>query len=143
MNSVFAPARKLRAVLALTVGISLLMAWTAAAASGPPTKKIYDCYTYSGGALGLHYVQALQLKTTTAYLVAPSRSGNHLAGKAAPGKYKIHGSKLTFLTGPYGKLHLHAVWSPQSKDQFGNVIGANISLQDAHYKPTGVSCYPH
>lgn len=141
MKPWFARVGSVRAVLILSAALTVSLASTAIAA-GPPIGRIYDCYTYVGGLFGTQYVQALELKTKSTYLVAPVRKGNHLSGKAAPGRYKIHGSKLTFLTGSYGQLHMHGVWTPTHKVQ-GFPTAANIALLDTHSKPTGVSCYLH
>ena len=36
--------------------------------------------------------------------------GSSLSGAAAKGTYKLIGSKLIFLTGPYGKIHWYGAW---------------------------------
>jgi hypothetical protein len=130
-----------RASVALIAGAALSVGLIspALAAGGPPIPRIYDCYSYNGY---LNYVQALQLKTRTTYLVAPYRKGNHLSGAAAKGTYKLRGAKLTFLTGPYGQLHLYGVWTPKHTSG-GLAVGANIALYYTTKGYSAVSCYPH
>ena len=65
----------------LTIGLTS----SAIAAGGPPIGRIYDCYSYNYSSGFLNYVQALEMKTRTAYLVAPARKGNRLSGRAAKG----------------------------------------------------------
>ncbi len=120
----------------LLLGAVLSLTLASTASAGPPIGKVYGCYTNGGG--GLQLVQALELKSRTAYLVAPSFKGHRLVGKAAQGQYKLHGSMLTFLTGAY--RHMYGVYVPQHT-VLGNVIGAAIGLQTSHHRPTYVSCY--
>jgi hypothetical protein len=123
---------------ALTTGLTS----PALAAGGPPIGRIYDCYSYNDNSGFLNYVQALELKTKTAYLVAPYRKGNHLSGRAAKGSYKLRGAKATFLTGPYGKLHWYGKWEPKHTDSTGYVVQASLALFTPKNQ-TAISCYPH
>jgi len=121
--------------VALSVGIVA----PALAAGGPPIGPVYDCYGFSGAVE--NYVQALQLKSTTTYLVAPTRKGNSLSGAAAKGTYKLVGSKLIFLTGPYGKIHWYGVWKLKTIDAAGFGDARHIGL----FTPKGqsaIECYP-
>jgi hypothetical protein len=122
----------------LTIGLTS----SAIAAGGPPIGRIYDCYSYNYSSGFLNYVQALEMKTRTAYLVAPARKGNHLSGRAAKGTYKLRGAKATFLTGPYGQLHWYGKWEPTHTDSTGYVVKANLALFTPKNQ-TAISCYPH
>ena len=124
------------AAVALSVGFVA----PALAAGGPPIGPIYDCYSYAT-AYSV-YIQAIQLKTTTTYLVAPMRKGNSLSGTAVKGTYTLRGAKLTFLTGPYGKIHWYGLWKLKTTDTAGFTDQAHIGL----FTPKGqsaIECYPH
>jgi hypothetical protein len=128
--------------LIASVALSVGLASPALAAGGPPIGRIYDCYSYNNLSGFLNYVQALELKTKTTYLVAPARKGNHLSGRAAKGRYKLRGGKATFLTGPYGQIHWYGEWKPRHTDAAGYTDKANLQL----FTPKGqsaISCYPH
>jgi hypothetical protein len=74
--------------------------------------------------------------------VAPYRKGNQLSGRTAKGSYKLSGSKVTFLTGPYGQLHYSGKWAPKHMTP-GGMVGASLALIGSTNRPTGISCYPH
>ena len=132
----------LRAAAAFAgVALTISLAGPALATSGPPIGRIYDCYSNPTG-FSLYYVAALELKTSSAYLVAPYRKGNRLSGRTAKGSYKLRGSKVTFLTGPYGKLHYSGKWAPKHMTQ-GVMVGASLALIGSNNRPTRISCYPH
>jgi hypothetical protein len=131
-----------RCAVAALAGVALSVGFVAPAlaASGPPIGPVYDCYGFSGAVM--NYVQALQLKSTTTYLVAPIRKGNSLSGAAAKGTYKLVGSKLIFLTGPYGQIHWYGLWKLRTSDAAGVSDGRHIGL----FTPKGqqpIECYPY
>jgi hypothetical protein len=124
--------------VSLIAGAALSVGFVApaGAAGGPPIGRIYDCYSYATS--WTLYIQALELKTTTTYLVAPMRKGNSLSAPVVKGTYTLRGAKLTFLTGPYGKIHWYGVWKP-TRDKFGDQ--RHIGL----FSPKGqepIECYP-
>lgn len=61
------------------------------------------------------YVQAVEPKTRSVYLVAPMRNGNHLSGAAAKGRYLVHGPHMTFPTGAYAVHHLKGIFKAAGK----------------------------
>ncbi len=122
-------------IASLTVVLAGL-ASSPALAGGPQVGKIFDCYTY--GSSGLTYVQALEIKSTSVYLLAPFRKGNHLSGRAAKGRYRSHGHKISFLSGPYAQQHDSGQFRPQTANN-----RATIDILDAKGNSIGISCYQH
>lgn len=92
------------------------------------------------GPVGLQLVQALELKTKTTYLIAPFYKGKHLSAPVTKGKYKLHGSELSFTGGAWP--HWYGEWTPKHNDASGNVVGANIALLYRNHHATLISCYP-
>jgi len=126
--------------VSLVAGAALSVGFVAPAlaASGPPIGPVYDCYGFAVYAQ-MTYVGALQLKSTTTYLTAPTRKGNSLSGPILKGTYTLHGAKLTFLTGTYGKLHWYGVWKLKTLKDGGDQ--RHIGL----FTPKGqepMECYP-
>jgi hypothetical protein len=105
----------------------------------PPLHRIMDCYSDAGGVL--HYVTALELTSSSTYVLAPYRKGNGLVGKLARGSDRITGSTVTFLTGAYGHTYL-GLWSLRHA-QYGYVVASNLALLTSAHRPTYISCYPH
>ena len=126
-------------VAVMSVG---LLASASALAAAPPVGKIYDCYSFNAGFLT--YVQAVELETRSLYLVAPARKGNHLSGKAAPGRYRVRGRQMTFLTGAYSIHHFTGIFHPAGKkyrphhendyDNYFNVYDSGLNF---------MTCYEH
>jgi len=104
-------AGRRRAVLALIVGVALSvgLATPALAAGGPPIGPAYDCYTFPTYGQ-MTYFESLRLKNATTYLTAPDRKGTSLSGPTAKGTYKRVGSRFTFLTGTFARVHWYGVW---------------------------------
>lgn len=128
--------RRVPVALVAAVTLSVGLATPALAAGGPPIHRIYDCY----GALT--YVQALELKTKTTYLVAPYRKGNHLSGRAAKGTYRLRHGKLTFRSGPYAKIHWYGKWVRKRAYPGGGDL-AHIALFAPKRHQEVLDCYPH
>ena len=130
-----------RAALALVGALAVTIGLTspALAVGGPPVGRIYDCYGFSTSVM--NYVGALQLKTKSVYVTAPFRKGNRLSGRAVTGTYKLRGTKLTFVTGPYGQLHWYGKWEPRHINVDGGEA-AHIALFTPKHV-TAISCYPH
>lgn len=126
----------LAGALAGTVGLTS----PALAAGGPPIPRIYDCYGYATSGV-INYVSALELQSRSVYLVAPSRKGNHLVGKAVKGTYRLRGKSLTFLTGPYGRVHWSGEWVLKRVTDGGDA--AHIGLISPKTHETVLECYPH
>lgn len=122
-----------RASLIATAAVVAVVATPAMA--NPPVPKIYDCYANT--SIGLSYVQAIELKTKSHYLVAPFRKGDHLDGKVATGRYRAKGNRVTWLSGPYAKRY-RALFHPKTA-----TAGPYLELDRANGSWTGVSCYPH
>jgi hypothetical protein len=101
-----------RWLVSLIVGATLSFGFVtpALAAGGPPIGPVYDCYGYSTYAV-ITYFGALQLKSPTTYLTAPTRKGNSLSGTIVKGTYTLRGTKLIFQTGTYGKIHWSGLWT--------------------------------
>jgi hypothetical protein len=97
------------------LGIVLSLSLASSATARPPVGKIYDCYSYNQLSGFLTYVQAVELKTRSVYLVAPFRKGNHLSGAAAKGRYVVHGRHMTFPTGAYAIHHLKGIFKASGK----------------------------
>jgi hypothetical protein len=66
------------------------------------------------------------------YLVAPMRNGNHLSGHAAKGRYRVHGRKLTFLTGAYAIHHVEGVFKAAGKGYKPHVENEYDNRFDLH-----------
>jgi len=136
----------MRLISFITLGFAALAALTPTSALASSTKlpllhRSMGCYSYQLGFL--YFNQAVELTGATTYALAPDAKNHHLSGKQAKGTYHRKGTVLTFLTGPWGKLHLTGDWTPQKKDAFGNVIGAGLTMYRSHNKVyTGVKCYP-
>lgn len=77
-----------------------------------PTGVVYQCYSYNYSSGFSQYVQAVELKTRSEYLVASSFKGNKLVGKVAVGTYVERGATIRWITGPYGLLHWTAKYHP-------------------------------
>jgi len=107
--------------------------------SGPPLHRIMDCYSDPSGVL--QYVTALELTSSSTYVLAPSRKGNGLIGKLSRGSDRINGPTVTFLTGAYGRKYL-GHWSLRHT-QNGYVVASNLALLTSAHQPTYISCYPH
>jgi hypothetical protein len=130
--------KKKRIGVVLLLGVVLSLSLASNALAGPPIGKVYGCY--DNGPVGLQLVQALELKTKTTYLVAPSYKGKHLSGPVTKGKYKLHGSNLSFTGGAWP--HWYGEWTPKHKDASGSVVGASIALLYRNHHATLISCYP-
>ena len=138
------PFRARRWFVPLIAGVALSVGFVApalATGGGPPIGPIYDCYGFSGPVM--NYVTALKLKSKTTYLLAPFRKGkSSLSGRIVKGTYKLRGTKLTFLTGPYGKIHWYGVWKLKTTDTAGFTDQRHIGL----FTPKGqepIECYPY
>jgi hypothetical protein len=107
--------KRIRVVLLLGIVLSLTLSLASSAIAGPPVGKIYDCYSYNQLSGFDTYVQAVELKTRSVYLVAPMRNGNHLSGAAAKGRYLVHGRHVTFPTGAYAIHHLKGIFKAAGK----------------------------
>lgn len=130
-----------RCALAALAGVALSVGFVAPAlaAGGPPIGPVYDCFGYSGAVS--NYVTAFQLKSATTYLLAPTRKGNSLSGPVVKGTYTLRGSKLTFLTGPYGKIHWYGLWKLRTLKNGGDQ--RHIALYTAKGVDSGMECYPY
>ena len=106
---------------------------------GPPLHRIMDCYSDPSGVL--QYVTALELTSSSTYVLAPYRKGNGLIGKLSRGGDRINGPTVTFLTGAYGRRYL-GHWSLRHM-QNGSVVASNLALLTSALRPTYISCYPH
>lgn len=113
---------------------------SALAAGGPPVPRVYDCYGYATAGV-INYVSALELKSRSVYLVAPTRKGNHLSSGAVAGTYRLRGRSLTFLTGPYGRIHWTGKWVLKTVTDGGDA--AHIGLISPKTHETVLECYPH
>jgi hypothetical protein len=131
-----------RASLALVGALAgaAVLSSPALAAGGPPIPRIYDCYGYSSYGV-INYVSALELRSRSEYVVAPSRKGNRLVGRSVPGTYRLNGSRLTFLTGPYGRIHWTGEWVLKRVTDGGDA--AHIGLISPKTRQTVLECYPH
>jgi hypothetical protein len=132
--------RERRAALALAGAFAIAIGLTspALAAGGPPIGPVYDCYGHSG--LVAEYVTALQLKSKTTYRLAPFRKGkSSLSSGVTKGTYKLRGTKLTFLTGPY--RHWHGLWKLRTYN--GSNDPRHISLFTPKGVDSGIECYPY
>lgn len=110
-------ARKLRLVSA-SIGAVLAVGLLSAApalASGPAVGKIYDCWSFDEESGFNKWVQSVELKTRSTYLVGATRKGNRLVGNVAQGRYQVHKQKLTFTSGPYAIHHITAIYKPAGK----------------------------
>ncbi len=136
-----------RGLLALAIATAMslgLFAASAAAAGGPPVGKIYDCYSFDQLSGFENYVQAVELKTLSVYLVAPMRTGNHLSGNAATGRYRVHGGKMTFLTGAYAPHHVTGLFYRAGKNykpRVENQYDARFDLYE--HGLNFMTCYEH
>jgi hypothetical protein len=131
--------------VAFAVVLSLgLIVSAPALAGGPPVGKIYDCYAFNEASGFENYIQAVELKTSSEYLVAPMRKGNNLSGKAARGRYRVHGTHMTFPTGPYAIHHFTGVFHPAGKGykpHHENDYDNRFDVYDAGLN--FMSCYEH
>jgi len=130
-------------VAILTLFLGALFVNTGASATslspGPPLHRIMDCYSDPSGTL--QYVTALELTSSSTYVLAPYRKGNGLIGKLSRGSDRINGPTVTFLTGAYGHKYL-GHWSLRHT-QNGYVVASNLALLTNAHRPTYISCYPH
>lgn len=135
-------ARGRRAALGLTSTLAIAVGATAPAlaAGGPPIPRVYDCYGYATSGV-INYVSALELKSRSVYLVAPTRKGNSLQGTAVKGTYRLRGGRLTFLTGTYGRIHWYGKWVRKRVTDGGDA--AHIGLISPKTRATVLECYPH
>ena len=126
--------------VSLIAGAALSVGFVApaGAAGGPPIGPVYDCYGYGTYAV-ITYFGALQLKSPTTYLTAPTRKGNSLSGTIVKGTYTLRGTKLIFQTGTYGKIHWYGVWTLKTTTDGGDPRHIGI------FTPKGqepLECYP-
>jgi hypothetical protein len=124
--------RRRSILFSLPLAVLCCLVMAASAAAHPPYHKAYNCYGIVDG--NLNYTGSFELISSTRYLWAADYAGTKLKGKKHKAKYKLHGDKLKFRTGPY-KPYL-GLYIRKSKN--GN---ARVNLYRPNYKSwTGISC---
>ncbi|HUZ19386.1 MAG TPA: hypothetical protein VMU75_02305 [Acidimicrobiales bacterium] len=129
--------------LAAILSIGLPGASASAHVGGAPVGKLYDCYSYNYQSGFQNYVQEIELKTSSIYLVASARKGDRLSGGVSVGRYREHGRSIKWLSGPYGQLHWTGVFHP-AKGHPRPGIRPNVDAQIQLFDPQGlspISCY--
>jgi hypothetical protein len=98
----------------------------------------------SSGTLSDTYVQAVELKTRSVYLVASIRKGNHLSGRAAKGRYVVHGRNMTFPTGAYAVHHLKGIFKAAGKGHKSHAENELDNRFDLYENGLNfMTCYEH
>jgi hypothetical protein len=121
---------RLGAALAALIATGLLASSPALASSGRPAiGKVYKCYSDSTGLL--EFVQALELKSSSVYLAAPSYKGNHLVGGTAKGRYRERGRKIRWLSGPFTEFT--SVFHP-AKHSFIALLYQGLDTEDCYLR---------
>lgn len=132
-----------RCAVAALAGVALSVGFVAPAlaAGGPPIGPAYDCYTFPTYGQ-MTYFESLQLKSTTTFLTAPERKGNSLSGPTTKGTYKLSGSKLTFLTGTFARIHWYGLWKLKYTDVGGFTDQRHIGMYTTRGQNV-MECYPY
>lgn len=104
-----------RLVLAAMIAANLGVLAGPAVASAPPIHKIYDCWGFTGQTAFSTWVQSVELKTRTTYLVGATRKGNRVVGDVARGHYRVRGKRITWISGPYAHHHMWAIYHGAGK----------------------------
>jgi len=136
--------KRVGVVVLLGFALSLSLSSSASASARPPVGKIYDCYSYNQLSGFDTYVQAVELKTRSVYLVASYRKGNHLSGAAARGRYRVHGRHMSFPTGAYAVHHVTGIFKPAGKGYKAHVENEYDNRFDLYENGINfMTCYEH